>query len=100
MQMKERNKGWRNRIQFLKWKRRLKRQANIEYSQPRVNGYVHQPDQGRITTMDLLRENAYSKFRTTSTPCSCMGCSGEHYKRHIQKREDKRLIYEYYLENL
>lgn len=39
------------------------------------------------TTADMMKQNAYVCYRTTSTPCSCPGCSGEHYDRAKEKQE-------------
>lgn len=94
------NKGRRNELAWLKYKKRVSRwNSNAHIYVTREGEYIYSP-----RTIDVINDHAQYKFKHTAVVCSCWVCSGEYkYKRHQQKREDEKLIAEalnnYYQEN-
>lgn len=44
------------------------------------------------TWKDLYDLNWQNRYKSVNTPCSCILCSGEHYKRSVQKKLDKEQL--------
>lgn len=84
------NKGRRNELTLLKYKKRLRRFVQ------NTNLYIGQSGEyNHPKTCQLFEDREQLIYKTTSTPCSCYMCSGYYkYKRHEKKREDRRLIQE------
>lgn len=83
------NKKRRNEITYLKYKKRIKRFAATCSSYMNRNGQrLYNPK-----WIDIVKDQGQLIYKTTSTPCSCWGCSKEYkYKRHKQKQENYKLI--------
>lgn len=85
------NKQRRNELTQLKYKKRIQRFAatcNLYVSSQ--GEYIYNPK-----TVDIISDGGQHMYKTTSTPCSCWSCSGAYkYKRHEQKREERKLIEE------
>lgn len=85
------NKGRRNELTQLKYKKRIKRwTANCGIFVDQDGQYNYNPSSDYF-----IKNNLYTEFKNSSVLCSCWMCSGEwKYKRHLKKQEDMRLIQE------
>jgi hypothetical protein len=85
------NKGRRNEIKFLKYKKRIKRWvANCSIYDAKDGRQIYYPK-----AIDLINDRSRTNFKNTGTICSCWMCSKYwKYKRHIKKQEDHKLISE------
>lgn len=86
----KRNKQWRKKQCFRVFKARMMREASCSTNWVRGNGmFVQHPHWFELAT------TRWSKvYKTTSTPCSCWLCQGEHYSRLDFKKETRRMIRE------
>ncbi len=83
------NKGRRNELTFLKYKKRIKRfaQSACLYVD-RDGNYIYDPK-----TIDIINDKGQLIYKTSATPCSCWMCSGYYkYNRIEFKKEAQRLI--------
>lgn len=88
----EKNKGRRQELTLLKYKKRLK-QFTAGYKSWVGDGFeINNP-----TIADLVAEHVLTILKSSSVACSCWSCSGAYkYKRHEFKRETQKLVDEYY----
>jgi len=54
--------------------------------------WMHKPK-----VVDVIKDNGYFEFKNSSVLCSCSMCSGiGQYERHLKKREDERILKDYF----
>ena len=86
------NKGRRNELTLLHYKKRLRRFANSYGNYQYVGRNLKK---NHPKTCELFDAREQLVYKTASTPCSCYMCSGYwKYRRCEKKREDVRLINE------
>ena len=81
-----------SRVKRNKWSRNQKKDQKYITRIKQHAAYWYNPDRtakGRHWT-ELYNEKYTFAYKTTSTPCSCPMCSGEHYNRLQYKEETKR----------
>lgn len=85
------DKNQRKRKEFFKYKKRLSNWLNS------ITYYFDGDEITNPKLIDLLKDNIQYKLKHTTTLCSCYCCSGYYkYRRHEKKREDQKLIKEYF----
>ncbi len=88
--MEKRNKLWRKRHQWHRFKKRMILQAS--YSRDMLNG------EGDIVQhphwFDLVNSPWCRAYRTTGRPCSCSVCKKKRYNRRGFDKDTQRIIKE------
>ena len=85
------NKGNRQRITFLKYKKRIKCFVSNTTVYIKRNGErIYHPK-----AIDVIKDRGQLCYKTTSTPCSCSMCACYKYNRKEFKKETRRLIEDY-----
>lgn len=89
----ETNKGRRQELTQLKYKKRLKQFTAGAKSWHTGDGKeINNP-----TIADLVAEHVLTILKSSSVACSCWSCSGAYkYKRYEFKKETQKLVDEYY----
>ena len=90
--MEHRSRAWRRHQAARVFKARLKYCASCcgsAYEKTTDGPCFNNP-----TWKDLKKEGWTQVYRTTGTPCSCIMCTGEHYRRLDFKRETERILKE------
>lgn len=86
------NKQERKEKQFFKYKKRLARfTAGDKIYIDRNGDWLMNPK-----LIDLIKDRAYLEFKNSSVLCSCYMCSYDRYERHLKKREDQRILKDYF----
>lgn len=86
------NKQERRTKQFHKYKKRLARRvANMDWYITRDGEWMHKPK-----VVDVIKDNGYFEFKNSSVLCSCSMCSDDHYRRYLKKKEDERILKDYF----
>lgn len=82
------NKGRRQELKYLKYKKRIRRfVSNIDVYVDKEGKYIYNPK-----SVDVIQENGQHCYRTTSTPCSCIMCAPDKYVRAKEKEKISKVI--------
>ena len=74
------NKYLRNKLEKKKYLKRIKRLSRCLHSYIKSDGtIIYNP-----STLDIINDNGYKIYKSTSTPCSCIMCSPYKYSRKIK----------------